>query len=156
MPNGSYGGGGDMINGASVPFYVDRPGGKIRCVYVDDYTGWSVGYADEGRWRTGIDNSFTLYQNGRYSCAFSSPRTLSLPRPDYQILQPGDEILIEDAGIAGTNGWATHALTIDNASQNINGTPTSKTVTTDGATVRCVWVGGGTGWSVKTLPGTVL
>jgi hypothetical protein len=156
MPNGSYGGGGDVINGAAVPFYVDRPGGKIRCVYVDDYTGWSVAYADEGRWRSGIDDSLMLYPNGRYSCAFSSARTLTLPRPDYQNLQPGDEILIEDAGIAGTNGWATHTLTIDNNSQNVNGTPTSRTVTTNGATVRCVWVGGGTGWSVKTLPGFVI
>ena len=155
MPNGSYGGS-DIINGASVPFYVDRPGGKIRCVYVDDSTGWTVTYADEGHWRTGIDSAITLYPNGRYSCAFSAPRTLTLPRPDYQNLQPGDEILIEDAGIAGTSGWATQALTIDNASQNINGTPNSKTVTANGATVRCVWFGGGTGWSVKTLPGTVL
>jgi hypothetical protein len=154
MPNGY--GGGDMINGAAVPFYADRPGGQIRCVYVDDYTGWTVGYADEGQWRTGIDSSFTLYPNGRYSCAFNSPQTLTLPSPDYQNLKPGDEILIEDAGTPGSSGWGTNTLTLDCSNQNINGTAGNKTVTTDGAAVRCVWVGGGTGWSVKTLPGTVL
>ncbi len=154
MPNGY--GGGDMINGASVPFYVDRPGGKIRCIYVDDTTGWSVAYADEGQWRTGIDSSFTLYPNGRYSCVFNSPQTLTLPSPDYQNLKTGDEILIEDAGTPGSSGWGTNALTLDRSNQNINGTASTKTVATDGATVRCVWVGGGIGWSVKTLPGTVL
>jgi hypothetical protein len=153
-------GGGSYLNGSwGSSFYTYKKGATIRC----EYGYWFLNGSSNYGWKVeevyseqlALDNAPEVITNDSTQYLYPYAHETKILRgngsPQYNVTAwlpspavEGNEVRILDGGW----NFSSHSLTVQAMSGNVNGSGSSATIATQHADVRCVFVGGNTGWLV--------